>query len=81
MTQNPFLEVQTNVVLNYMKVAESNMKSAADEVRKIDGGPENTEDENISTTISTDGTWQSTYSITKKTRIYISRIKYSRTVS
>ena len=34
-----------------MKVAESNMKVAADEVRKLDGGLEITEDEIISTKI------------------------------
>ena len=58
MTQKTFLETQRNVSLKYIKSAEANMKSAADEVRKMDGGPEVAADEIVNTTISTDGTWQ-----------------------
>ena len=52
MAQKPFLEMQTKCWV------ESNMKSAAHEVRKADGGHEITDDEIVSTTISTDGTLQ-----------------------
>ena len=58
MTQKTFLETQTNVSSQYIKVAEANMKSAADEVRKVDGGQGVTADEVVNTIISTDGTWQ-----------------------
>ena len=58
MTQKTFLETQTNVSSQYITVAEANMKSAADEVRKVDGGQGVTADEVVNTIISTDGTWQ-----------------------
>ena len=58
MTQKTFLETQTNVSSQYIKVAEANMKSAADEVRKVDGGQGVTADEAVNTIISTDDTWQ-----------------------
>ena len=58
MTQKTFLETQINVSSQYIKVTEANMKSAADEVRNVDGGQGVTADEAVDTTISTDGTWQ-----------------------
>ena len=57
MTQT-FLETQTNVSSQYIKIAEANMKCAADAVRKVDGGQGVTTDEVVNTIISTDGTWQ-----------------------
>ena len=57
MTQKTFLETETNVSSQYIKVAEANIKSAADEVRKVDGGQGVTADEVVNTIISTDGTW------------------------
>ena len=57
-TQKTFLETQTNVSSQYIKVAEANMKSAADEVRNVDDEQGVAADEGVNTTISTDGTWQ-----------------------
>ena len=58
MRQKTVLETQTNVYSQYIKVAEVNMKAAADEGRKVDGGQGVTADEVVNTIISTDGTWK-----------------------
>ena len=57
MTEKTFLETQSKVGSVYINVAESDMKSAAEEIKEIESRTEVNADIH-NTIISTDGTWQ-----------------------